>query len=105
GAAVWLYLQDFLQARLGLGATWALVLGVIFVLLVCFLRRGIMGGFSDAYDHLTGRNHQSQEPEPDAAEGAAGTDDGAALAAAPQRRRGGSDPARPMPHVTGRPEH
>src|SRR6188472_2822376 len=38
GAAVWLFLQDFLQAALGLGATWKLVLGVVFVLLVCFLR-------------------------------------------------------------------
>ncbi|MDQ6681635.1 MAG: branched-chain amino acid ABC transporter permease, partial [Pseudomonadota bacterium] len=49
GAAVWLYLQDFLQARLNLGATWALVLGVVFVLLVCFLRHGIIGGFADLY--------------------------------------------------------
>src|SRR6187402_1901085 len=44
GAAVWLFLQDFLQAALGLGAAWKLVLGVIFVLLVCFLQRGIIGG-------------------------------------------------------------
>ena len=28
GAAVWLFLQDFLQATLGLGAAWKLVLGV-----------------------------------------------------------------------------
>ena len=28
GAAVWLFLQDFLQAALGLGAAWKLVLGV-----------------------------------------------------------------------------
>ena len=41
GAAVWLYLSDFLQTTLHLGATWKLVLGVVFVLLVCFLRRGI----------------------------------------------------------------
>ena len=41
GAAVWLFLQDFLQAPLGLGAAWKLVLGTVFVLLVCFLRRGI----------------------------------------------------------------
>src|SRR5205085_8595492 len=38
GAAVWLFLQDFLQSTLNLGASWKLVLGVIFVLLVCFLR-------------------------------------------------------------------
>src|SRR5262249_42454294 len=45
GAAVWLYLSDFFQTTLHLGATWKLVLGVVFVLLVCFLRRGIIGGF------------------------------------------------------------
>ena len=49
GAAVWLFLQDFLQAALGLGAAWKLVLGVVFVLLVCFLRRGIIGGIDDLY--------------------------------------------------------
>jgi branched-chain amino acid transport system permease protein len=53
GAAVWLFLQDFLQAALGLGATWKLVLGVVFVLLVCFLRRGIIGGLVDLYGLLT----------------------------------------------------
>src|SRR3954452_4210738 len=37
GAAIWLFLQDFLQAALGLGAAWKLVLGIVFVLLVCFL--------------------------------------------------------------------
>ena len=47
GAAVWLFLQDFLQSALGLGAAWKLVLGVVFVLLVCFLRRGIVGGLVD----------------------------------------------------------
>ena len=47
GAAVWLYLRDFLQGSLGLGASWKLALGIIFVLLVCFLRRGIIGGLVD----------------------------------------------------------
>ena len=49
GASVWLFLQDFLQSSLGLGATWKLVLGVVFVLLVCFLRQGIIGGLADLY--------------------------------------------------------
>src|SRR5579872_5503216 len=49
GATVWLFLRDFLQAGLGLGATWKLVLGVVFVLLVCFLRRGLIGGLRDLY--------------------------------------------------------
>ena len=47
GAAVWLYLRDFLQGPVGLGNAWRLGLGLIFVLLVCFLRRGIIGGVRD----------------------------------------------------------
>jgi branched-chain amino acid transport system permease protein len=47
GAAVWLFLQDFLQSALHLGGAWKLVLGLVFVLLVCFLRRGIIGGLHD----------------------------------------------------------
>ncbi|MDE2332290.1 MAG: ATP-binding cassette domain-containing protein, partial [Bradyrhizobium sp.] len=55
GAAVWLFLQDFLQAALGLGAAWKLVLGIVFVLLVCFLRRGIVGGLEDLYRFIVGK--------------------------------------------------
>ena len=55
GAAVWLFLQDFLQSALGLGAAWKLVLGAVFVLLVCFLRRGIIGGLVDLYRLAAGR--------------------------------------------------
>jgi branched-chain amino acid transport system ATP-binding protein len=62
GAAVWLLLQDFLQATLGLGAAWKLVLGVVFVLLVCFLRGGIVGGLVDLYGYLTGK-HAKGRPE------------------------------------------
>jgi branched-chain amino acid transport system permease protein len=47
GAVVWLYLRDFLQGTLGLGAAWKLALGIVFVLLVAFLRRGVIGGFVD----------------------------------------------------------
>ena len=47
GATVWLFLSDFLQTALQLGAAWKLVLGVVFVVLVCFLRRGIIGGLQD----------------------------------------------------------
>ncbi len=63
GAAVWLFLQDFLQAALGLGAAWKLVLGVIFVLLVCFLRRGIIGGIEDLVARMTGKGAKHAEPE------------------------------------------
>ncbi len=47
GAAIWLYLRDFLQGPAGLGAAWRLVLGLVFVLLVTFLRRGLIGGVQD----------------------------------------------------------
>ena len=47
GAAVWLYLRDFLQGTLGMGASWKLALGIVFVLLVTFLRHGIVGGLRD----------------------------------------------------------
>jgi branched-chain amino acid transport system permease protein len=53
GAAVWLFLQDFLQSALGLGAAWKLVLGTVFVLLVTFLRRGIIGGIKDLHEWVT----------------------------------------------------
>jgi branched-chain amino acid transport system permease protein len=55
GAAVWLFLQDFLQSSTGLGAAWKLVLGIIFVVLVCGLRRGLIGGLEDIWGLLTGR--------------------------------------------------
>ncbi|MBN9304624.1 MAG: branched-chain amino acid ABC transporter permease/ATP-binding protein [Devosia sp. 67-54] len=54
GAAVWLFLQDFLQSSTGLGAAWKLVLGIIFVVLVCGLRRGLIGGLDDLWGLLTG---------------------------------------------------
>jgi branched-chain amino acid transport system permease protein len=64
GAAVWLYLQDFLQAALGLGPTWKLVLGVIFVLLVILLRRGIIGGIDDLVAFATGRRKATAPADP-----------------------------------------
>jgi branched-chain amino acid transport system permease protein len=62
GAAVWLFLSDFLQGALHLGSTWKLVLGLIFVLLVCFLRRGIIGALVDLA-HLI-RRRRAPQPEP-----------------------------------------
>jgi branched-chain amino acid transport system ATP-binding protein/branched-chain amino acid transport system permease protein len=63
GAAVWLFLQDFLQATLNLGASWKLVLGLVFVLLVCFLRQGIIGGIRDLWSLVVGkRNAAAAEP-------------------------------------------
>ncbi|HEU4660773.1 MAG TPA: branched-chain amino acid ABC transporter ATP-binding protein/permease [Pseudolabrys sp.] len=67
GATVWLFLQDFLQAALHLGAAWKLVLGIIFVLLVCFLRHGIIGGVKDLYDLAAGLKAKKTEPQEDVA--------------------------------------
>jgi branched-chain amino acid transport system permease protein len=63
GAAVWLSLRDFLQAGLGLGGAWRLVLGLVFVLLIVFLRRGLIGGLHDLVRHLTGRAQPAEAPE------------------------------------------
>ena len=67
GATVWLYLSDFFQTTLHLGAPWKLVLGVVFVLLVCFLRRGIVGGLVDLAKLVTEpRHHEAAESDPTA---------------------------------------
>jgi branched-chain amino acid transport system permease protein len=63
GATVWLYLSDFFQTTLNLGATWKLVLGIVFVLLVCFLRRGLVGGVKDLYELATARGVAKIEPK------------------------------------------
>src|SRR5271156_4336688 len=63
GAAVWLYLSDFFQNTLHLGATWKLVLGIVFVLLVCFLRRGIVGGIVDLYKLAVGGKNAKKSAE------------------------------------------
>src|ERR1051325_5919693 len=74
GATVWLYLSDFLQTTLNLGATWKLVLGVVFVLLVCFLRRGLIGGIEDLYGLATGSGKKAR-PIEDTSTGAGITED------------------------------
>jgi branched-chain amino acid transport system ATP-binding protein/branched-chain amino acid transport system permease protein len=82
GAALWLFLSDFFQTTLHLGATWKLALGVIFVLLVCFLRRGIVGAFIDAFAWLfraRRRKTVAVEPDPNNS-GHAGTPDEALIA-------------------------
>ena len=63
GATVWLYLSDFFQNTLHLGATWKLVLGVVFVLLVCFLRRGIVGAIVDLYGLAAGYRRTTEPVE------------------------------------------
>ena len=106
GAAVWLFLQDFLQTALDLGAAWKLVLGIVFVLLVCFLRRGIVGGLEDLYGWIAGRRHT--EPGRPAAVVDAAAADGpktpkpvvAGTTSTPVRR-GGDGAAGPILRATG----
>jgi branched-chain amino acid transport system permease protein len=64
GAAVWLYLRDFLQGPAGIGPAWRLALGIIFVLLVCFLRRGIIGGLKDLVARAGARAQEAPEESP-----------------------------------------
>lgn len=73
GAAVWLYLRDFLQAVVGLGSAWKLVLGLVFVLLVTFLRRGLIGGLRDLAAHFIARPHDAPPEEAVAIDAAAAT--------------------------------
>ena len=81
GAAVWLYLSDFLQTTLHLGAAWKLVLGVIFVLLICFLRRGLIGGVEDLVALLKGARNKPEPPEEAPAGGVTALDEQKAAAA------------------------
>ena len=43
GAAIWLWLRDNLQQIAIIGPLWKLVLGMVFVVLVVVLRRGVLG--------------------------------------------------------------
>ncbi|MGH7880580.1 MAG: ABC transporter permease subunit, partial [Candidatus Binataceae bacterium] len=84
GATVWLYLSDFFQNTLHLGATWKLVLGIVFVLLVVFLRRGIVGGIKDLYAYAAGHGSNTDEPDDAPAVGAAALPKSANAAAVPE---------------------
>lgn len=68
GAGAWLFMSDFFQTTLNLGASWKLVLGIVFVLLVCFLRRGLVGAFVDLY-HLAAGEKRKHEPVDETAAG------------------------------------
>ncbi|HEY4192482.1 MAG TPA: branched-chain amino acid ABC transporter ATP-binding protein/permease [Mesorhizobium sp.] len=105
GAAVWLFLQDFLQAALGLGAAWKLVLGLVFVLLVCFLRRGLIGGIEDLYALATGKGRPVEPvedmPEPVVQPMADMKPARLPAAAAPARRRAENNSTGPILQATG----
>ena len=86
GATVWLFLSDFLQNTLHLGATWKLVLGVIFVALICLLRRGLIGGIEDLYRLATGAGKKA-EPAADASTAGAVAEDAQKVVAAEIARK------------------
>jgi branched-chain amino acid transport system permease protein len=67
GAGLWLWLRDNLQAIPAVGALWKFILGVIFVVLVIALRRGICGEIR----HLWIRRRQIAPAARDAGEAAA----------------------------------
>ena len=88
GAAVWLFLQDFLQSALGLGAAWKLVLGTVFVLLVTFLRRGIIGGIRDLYELATDRKKPAEATEAESLADFSSAPGVGAVTMAPHKRAG-----------------
>jgi len=111
GATVWLYLSDFFQNTLNLGATWKLVLGVVFVLLVCFLRRGLIGGIADLYALLSRLRPLHGEAQP-VALGAAATREPKPPVAAPPpaaaviaRRNPSANSSSPVLQTTGLSKH
>jgi branched-chain amino acid transport system permease protein len=59
GAAVWLWLRDNLQLIPQVGALWKLVLGLVFVVLVIVLRRGICGEIREIWRR---RQHAAAPP-------------------------------------------
>jgi len=115
GATVWLYLSDFLQTTLHIGATWKLVLGVIFVLLVCFLRRGLIGGIVDLYGLLTGARKNAEPVDKAPAAGVTAEDEQKAaeaalaherqVAAMPARRRETDRKTGPILQASGLTKH
>lgn len=88
GAAVWLFLQDFLQSALDLGAAWKLVLGTVFVLLVTFLRRGIIGGLKDLYELVTNRKTRTEATEAESLADFTAASGVTAVALQPHKRSG-----------------
>ncbi|TAM99876.1 MAG: branched-chain amino acid ABC transporter ATP-binding protein/permease, partial [Rhizobiaceae bacterium] len=98
GATVWFYLSDLLQTTLHLGATWKLVLGIIFVLLICFLQRGLVGAIADLYDLVTG-GRKTGGPAEDATVAAHAV--GAAPSRAPAKPSAGAVRQRPAGSKSG----
>ncbi len=63
GATLWLYLRDNLQLIPGVGALWKLILGLIFVVLVVALKRGIVGEIAYLFTRRRLRAAETEVPE------------------------------------------
>ena len=63
GATVWLYLRDNLQLIPGVGPLWKLILGVVFVVLVVALKRGIVGEIRYLFVRRRLRAREADVPE------------------------------------------
>jgi branched-chain amino acid transport system permease protein len=70
GAAIWLSLRDLLQLVPGIGDLWKFILGFVFVVLVTFMRNGVVGTVmrltSRFWQHRTGSAVQAPSREDDA---------------------------------------
>jgi branched-chain amino acid transport system permease protein len=60
GAAVWIYLRSELQQVEGIGSLWKMILGIIFVLIVSLLRKGIYGGIRMLWRRVTANSPAAQ---------------------------------------------
>jgi branched-chain amino acid transport system permease protein len=70
GAAIWLSLRDLLQLVPGVGDLWKFILGFVFVVLITFMRNGVVGTTmrltSRFWQHRTGSAAQADSREDDA---------------------------------------
>ena len=101
GATVWLYLSDFLQNALHLGATWKLVLGIVFVLLVCFLRRGIVGAIVDLWGLAASRRRTAELAETTTGPTESSAAARVAVESIPARRHAADNVSGPILNATG----
>jgi len=100
GATVWLYLSDLFQTTLELGATWKLILGIVFVLLVVFLRHGLVGAIAGLY-HLARRKESAPPAAGASAQPARAARTTAAVASNPARHKATTSHSGTLLKVTG----